>query len=91
MDGIKRKKTRLEWHCTFGIAHCRMLHTIQVNDVIPILLSLAVGCWVAAATLVYIRHIPQGFHVHELCLMLVTTVLCNRDGQGPPHHRCIGL
>ena len=20
-----------------------------------------------------------------------TTVLCDRDGQGPPHHRCIGL
>ena len=38
------------WHCTFGIAHCGILHTIQVDDVIPIL-SPAV-CWVAAATLV---------------------------------------
>ena len=36
-DGIKRKETRLGWHCTFGIAHCAMLHTIQVDDVIPIL------------------------------------------------------
>ena len=34
----------------FGIAHCGMLHTIQVDDVI-LILSPAVG-WVAAATLV---------------------------------------
>ena len=36
-DGIKRKETRWGWHCTFGIAHCAMLHTIQVDYVIPIL------------------------------------------------------
>ena len=35
-----------------------MLHTIQANDVIPIL-PPAVG-WVATATLVYC-HVPQGF------------------------------
>ena len=37
-----------------------MLHTIQANDVIPIL-PPAVG-WVAAATLVY-SHVPQGASV----------------------------
>ena len=37
-DGIKEKVTRLGWHCTFGIAHCAMLHNIPVDDVIPILL-----------------------------------------------------
>ena len=28
-----------------------------------------------------------------VCTLLLqsTVVLCNRDGQGPPHHRCIGL
>ena len=36
-DGIKRKETRYGWHCIFGIGHCGMLHTIQVDDVIPIL------------------------------------------------------
>ena len=28
---------------TFGIAHCGMLHTIQVDDVIPVLLPAEVG------------------------------------------------
>ena len=37
MDGIKGKETRHGWHWTFGIAHYAMLHTIQANDVIPIL------------------------------------------------------
>ena len=32
-DGIKRKETRLGWHCTFGIAHCGILHTIEVDEV----------------------------------------------------------
>ena len=53
MDGVKRKEARWGWgmsHCTFGIAHCGILHTIQVDDLIPIL-PPAVG-WVAAATLV---------------------------------------
>ena len=36
-DGIKRKETRKGWHCTFGIARCGILHTIQVDDVILIL------------------------------------------------------
>ena len=36
-DGIKRKETRQGWHYKFGIAHYAMLHTIQVDDVIPIL------------------------------------------------------
>ena len=35
-----------------GIAHCGILHTIQVDDVIPILLPAVV--WVAAATIVVI-------------------------------------
>ena len=37
-DGIKRKETRQGMHCTIGIAHCSILHTIQVDYVIPILL-----------------------------------------------------
>ena len=49
-DGIKRKETTYGWHCTFGIARCGILHTIQVDDEIPIL-PPAVG-WVVAATLV---------------------------------------
>ena len=48
---IKNEGCRDGWrqHCTFGIAHCAMPHSIQVDDVI-VILSLAVG-WVAAATL----------------------------------------
>ena len=49
-DGIKRKETRQGWHCTFGIAHSGILHTIQVDDVFPIM-PPAVG-WGTAATLV---------------------------------------
>ena len=49
-----------------------MLHTIQANDVIPIL-PPAVG-WVAAATLVY-SHIPHGFPACCLCLMLGGTIM----------------
>ena len=39
-DGTKRKETRyrgMALHINFGIAHCGMLHTIQVDDVITIL------------------------------------------------------
>ena len=44
-----------------------MLHTIQANDVVPIL-PPAVG-WVAATTLVY-SSVLQGFLACCLCLML---------------------
>ena len=49
-----------------------MLHTIQANDVIPIL-PPTVG-WVAAATLVY-SHVPQGFLACCLCFMLSGTIV----------------
>ena len=54
----------------FGFAHCAMLHTIQIDDVIPLLPAVS---WVAT-TLVVMFPKDSCTFVCELCLMLSGTM-----------------
>ena len=67
----KKKGVKIGMALHIGIAHCGILHTIQVDDVIPILLP-AVG-WMAAPTLV-VTFPKNSWHV--VCISCLVELKC---------------